>query len=489
MKKIILALVVISMLVLSVGCGPAATVEPTAIPPTSAPVEEPVPPAEPTEVLPAAPSKEPLAVEEPTEVAAPLGPIELRFAGWNYDSAKAHDILKTYERWISTQHDPQIIVTVDMADSGYGEYDTFITTNYAGGGVFDALYSSDHWLAKWAEAGWVLPLEDYWPEVKDYMKEMSDFSVDALNYKGKVYGLPYYSDVMYFVYNENMLKSAGIVAPPTTWDEVTQQSKILIEKGITETPLLIGLEAGSWFDEAFFALAYSEGADFFDDNMVPIFETAEGPLYNMIEWLVKAIHENKIMPSKVLEMAAPDVQEAFKNGDAAFVIVPGYMMAEFNTPGLSKIAGYAKISMMPGATHETNGFTRLYLLGSGAVEDETRLAASIALIEFLGGKTTLDGETNYHVAKRWAVENMLGFSAEPLWSDPEIEKKFSAMADLNVLAKQKGLARSKDGMQAPWFAEWIGLVRTEVQNALLGDVTTTEALESIKQQWLDLSQE
>ncbi len=487
MKKLLLALV-LTTLILSAGCAPAATPAPTSVPPTSAPVQEPTAPA-PTEAPPAAP-----VVEEPTEAAppepvAPLGPVDLRFAGWNYDSAKAHDILATYERWVSAQHDPLINATVTMADTGYGEYDTFITTNYAGGGVYDVLYSSDHWLAKWAEAGWVLPLEDYFPKARDYMKDMSDFSANALTYKGKVYGLPYYSDVMYFVYNANMLQTAGIVAPPTTWDEVTQQSLLLKEKGITETPVMFGLKAGSWFDEAFFALAYSEGTDFFDDDMVPVFETTQGPLFNMIEWLTKSIYETEIMPAKVLEMAAPDVQEAFKNGDAAFVIVPGYMMAEFNTPGLSKIAGSAKISMMPGATHETNGFTRLYLLGSGAVEDDTRLAASIALIEFLGGETTLDGETAYHTARRWAVENRLGFSAKSLWKDAEIEKVFSAMADPNILAKQKGLARSKDGMQAPWFAEWIGLVRTEVQKALLGDAPTADVLETIKQQWIDLSQE
>ncbi len=464
MKKRLLNLVLLTTLVLSAalsGCAPAAP----------------------------APSAEQPAGETQGEAPAPSGPIALDFAGWNYDSEKAHDILDKFEQWVATQHDPAMTVEVTMSDSGYGEYDTFITTNYAGGSKFDVLYSSDHWLAKWAEAGWVLPLEDYFPEAKDYMKEISAFSVSALTYKGKVYGLPYYSDVMYFVYNAKMLEDAGIAAPPTTWEEVTEQSLILKEKGITDTPFLVGLQAGSWFDEAFFALAYSRGGDFFDDDMNPVFETNSGPIFEMLEWLAASIHDTQIIPKKVMEMAAPDVQEAFKNGDAAFVIVPGYMMAEFNTPGLSKIAGSAKISMMPGTTHETNGFTRMYLLGSGAVEDDATLAASLVLLEHLGGSTTVDGVTTYHIAKRWAVENSLGFSAEPLWNDAEVEKVFSSMADPTILAKQKGLARSKDGMQAPWFAEWISFVRTDVQKALLRDATTAGVLENLKQQWLDLSSE
>ncbi|RPI87565.1 MAG: extracellular solute-binding protein [Chloroflexi bacterium] len=455
MKRILIALVILTTLILT-ACAPT----------------------------PAAPTQN----EGQAGGAAPAS-VALDFAGWNYDSEKAHDILKNYENWIGTQYDPKMNVSVTMADSGYGEYDTFITTNYAGGGKYDALYSSDHWLAKWAEAGWILPLEDYFPKAKEYMKDMSPFSVNALTYKGKVYGLPYYSDVMYFVYNENMLKEAGIVAPPTTWAEVTEQSLLLKEKGISETPLLIGLQAGSWFDEAFFALAYSEGGDFFDENNNPIFETDKGPIFDMMEWLVESIHETEILPKKVMEMAAPNVQEAFKNGEAAFVIVPGYMMKEFNTPGISKIAGSAKISMMPGTTHATNGFTRLYVLGSGALENEETMAASLALIEYLGGSTTVDGTTTYHVAKRWSVENNLGFSANPLWNDPDVEKVFSSMADPQILAKQKALAQSKDGMQAPWFAEWISFVRTEVQKALLGESSTTTVLESVKQQWVELSQE
>ncbi|MEA4909261.1 MAG: extracellular solute-binding protein [Chloroflexi bacterium] len=397
--------------------------------------------------------------------------------------------LDRYELWMANEHSPAYDVTVEVSDSGYGEFDTFVTTTYAGGGTFDALYGSDHWLAKWAEAGWILPLEDYYPEVLDYTSDISDFSLSALTYNGKIYGLPYYSDVMYFVYNQKMLDDAGIAAPPTTWAEVTQQSQTLMEKGITQTPFLVGLKAGSWFDEAFFALTYSEGAQYFDEEFNPTFETSSGPVYDMIEWMAASLNDTKIMPQKVLEMQAVDVQEAFKNGDAAFAIVPGYMMLEFNTPGISKIAGHAKISMMPGATHETDGFTRLYLLGNGAVDDEVTRDAAWALIENFGGKTTMDGVADYHVVKRWSNENGLGFSVKSLWQDPEVEKAFSAMADTTIMQNQKELTRSKAGMQAPWFAEWINFVRTDVQKALLRETSTQAVLENLTQQWIDLSSE
>jgi multiple sugar transport system substrate-binding protein len=419
----------------------------------------------------------------------PLGPVTIQFSGWTYDLEKVQENLAKFEEWVATQAAPPIEVTVEMSDAGYGEFDTHVTTTFAAGNSFDVLYSSDHWLAKWAEAGWVVPLEDYFPEVVDYVPDIAPYSVEAMTYNGKLYGLPYYTDAMYFFYNTAMLEEAGIEAPPTTWAEVTEQALMLKEAGITDSPVMIGLAASSWFEEAFFAMVYSEGGALFDENLDPVFATDSGPLYDVIEWLAAALNDDEIMPQSVLEMTAVDVQEAFKSGDAAFVIVSGYMVREFNEPDLSEVAGNVEVAMMPGATHETDGYSRMYLMGNSAVEDEVLMQASWDLIEFMGGSTDVDGEVGYHIAKRWAVENGLGFSITSLWDDPEVEEVFSAMADIDIMQAQKELARSKEGIAAPWFAEWISFVRTEVQKAILRQDSTEDVLARIETQWNDLKAE
>lgn len=234
-------------------------------------------------------------------------------------------------------------------------------------------------------------------------------------------------------------------------------------------------------------MVYSEGGQLFDAENNPVFETTQGPVFDMVEWLAKSISVDKIIPQKCLTLEPSDIQQAFKNGESAFVIVPDYMMKEFNTPGISKIAGSAYISMMPGATHQTDGFTRIYLLGNDAITDPVKLQASIDLINFWGGKTTFNGVESYNISKQWAVNNGLGFSMKSLWSNPEVLQTVSAMTDVNVLKKQQGLALSKQGMQAPWFAEWMSFTRSELSKALLKELTTDVALENIKQQWLSLS--
>jgi hypothetical protein len=169
--------------------------------------------------------------------------------------------------------------------------------------------------------------------------------------------------------------------------------------------------------------------------------------------------------------------------------VPGYMMREFNSEGISKIAGYAEVTKMPGTTQETTGYSRMYVMGRCATSDPVTQQAAWHLLEFLGGRTTVNGVTDYHVAKRFAVENGLGFSISSLWNDPDVVDTFSGMGDVAIMQEQKDKAYPKSGMSAPWFAEWISFVRSEAQRALLRQISTESLLTNLQLQWNDLKDE
>jgi hypothetical protein len=83
----------------------------------------------------------------------------------------------------------------------------------------------------------------------------------------------------------------------------------------------------------------------------------------------------------------------------------------------------------------------------------------------------------------------LGFSVLSLWEDPEVNEAFSVMADPTIMKAQKEIARSKEGMGAPWFSEWISFVRTEVQKAILRENTTEATLQSLADYWNELKAE
>lgn len=413
------------------------------------------------------------------------GATTLDFAVWTYDLTTTQALLDEFQAYSASQ-DPAIDVEIQLSEAGFGEFDTHVTSLNSAGNEFDVLYGSDHWLAKWAQAGWILPVDEHCPELDDYSDDIAEFSLSGMTQNGQLYGLPYYSDVMYFVRNTAMLEDAGFSEAPGTWEEVVEQAQAVKDQGISEDPFMLGLTIDSWFEEELYALIYSRGGDLFDDEFNATFETDSGPFYDTLEWLRSAVRDTEIMPQRAIQMSIQDVQLAFQSGDTTFALVAGYMMADFASSE-SAVAGDYAIQLMPGSTQETAGFTRTYSLGSGALEDETTRQAACRFIDFHGGSTEADGEDTYQVAKTWAVQNGLGFSAESLWDDPEVQEAFGEFADIDVLREQKALARAKDGMDAPWFAEWMSFVRTEVQSVLLGEQETEPALERIKEQWTQLA--
>src|SRR2546426_12844901 len=146
-------------------------------------------------------------------------PTQLTFTVWTFAIDTIQDNINRFQSRVPN-------VAVKLADYNWGQYNDTIVANFVGGSsVPDVLYSSDHWLQQWAAAGWIAPLDDYFPQAKELAKSFAPYAVEGMTYKGKLYGVPYYADPMAFMYNAAILRQAGFGAPPQTWAEVLEQAK------------------------------------------------------------------------------------------------------------------------------------------------------------------------------------------------------------------------------------------------------------------------
>jgi multiple sugar transport system substrate-binding protein len=102
--------------------------------------------------------------------------------------------------------------------------------DFTAGGDLDIALVDLVWIGEFAEAGWIVPIEDLqkkFPKIVDPDLDQQDFFpllLDAFgSWKGKVYGLPFdnYSGLLF--YNKEMLKQAAFDAPPATWDQLFQE--------------------------------------------------------------------------------------------------------------------------------------------------------------------------------------------------------------------------------------------------------------------------
>ncbi|MCX8061611.1 MAG: extracellular solute-binding protein [Anaerolineales bacterium] len=430
------------------------------------------PPAQPT------PEAQPPAVEE-TQPPSEAKPVELTFVTWSYGVETIADNIKKFQ-----ERYPNITVT--HKDYSWLEYHDTMVAAFAAENYPDLVYGSDHWLQEWASAGWLVPIEDYCPDVKEYSAELAPYALEGMTYEGKVYGLSYYADTIDFVYNEALLKKAGFDKAPETWDDVYTMAKALKEQGLQYPIIMAWSQKEGAFPEAWTSMVFSQHEGhhaLFDADLKPTFNKEGSAAYQIMEWLVKVYNEGLFNPAS-LTTAEIDQVKAMQAGQAAFTIFPQYNMAEVNKPGSGEYAGQFKIALMPGKSHATVGYVRFYAMTPGVVNKGPEyIDAACKFLHYFGGKT--DGQ--YLVVKRWAVENGLGFAQLPLYQDPDVIAAFSSWGDVPTIEQQAKLARSKEGLTT-WYGAWDIFARAEIHKAILGETPIVDALNNMANKWLELAQ-
>lgn len=402
--------------------------------------------------------------------------VKLDFSVWTYAVDMIQDNINKFE----ASYDGE--VTVNLIDYGWGEYNSNVIAEFTSrrGGP-ELLYGSDHWLQQWAEAGWIVPLKEVFPddEVDALMGDMVGYSVSGMTYNDEVYGLPYYADPYAFMYNTRFYDEAGIDQPPRTWDEVLEHARIIKDQGLVRYPIGFGWsEAEPNNIEIVTALMMSRGDEFFDENFEPLFLGSDSTLVQHIEWVKTALDEDLMDPESLTRDGVADGQ-SMEAGTQVYGVARASRQAVLNDPGVTDEAGNFEIITMPGPTGDTLGFVRFYAVGKNLPErDQAHKDAAWAFMQYFAGPGP---EGDWPVVRRWAVEHGLGFGPLPLFRDPQIREAFGRWTDVDQLEEIARNARAR--VLSPWYAPWDEYTRTELQRAYLGRVSTEAAVENIARQW------
>jgi multiple sugar transport system substrate-binding protein len=385
--------------------------------------------------------------------------INLEFVVWSYSVDTIQDNIKQFQ-----QKYPGIQVT--LSDFPWNNYRETMINRLGSSTPTDVMYTGGDWLPEWAKAGWLVPLEDYFPKVKEYVPKIAGYAVKDMTYDGKLYGMPYYADTTSFLYNAKLLKDNGIDKPPTTWEEVSDQAKALQKKGI-ESPFLLEMAQDLPTTlEDFTAMVFGRGGELLDENLDPILDKSDGAAFKQAEWLAQGVKDKTIliMPHET------DIVKALNTGKHVFTVLYNYNLAELNNKATSPLAGQFKLAIMPGGSGETYGFAKFYSMTKMAADRGKDVQDAVwKYIEYSGGET--DGK--YVIAKRWAVEKGLGFGQLPLFDDPDVKKSFSEWVDVDVLKEQVSHARAR--RQPAWYGQWAEFARLQLIRAVNSEISVADA--------------
>jgi multiple sugar transport system substrate-binding protein len=404
----------------------------------------------------------------------PDGPLTLDFRVWSYG-------VETIQNNIANFEDQHPNVTIQLSDHSWEEYSTVIATAMVGGNPPDVLYSSDHWLQEWAAAGWLVPIDQHCPDLAAQEDEWAPYATQGMTLDGQLYGLPYYADLITFVYNSALAEEAGFDSPPSTLDELRDQALAVKDAGIVEYPVVIPLTRDDpWVIENYYAMVYAEGGEMFD-GQEPVFTEPGGPAERVLEWLHDARNEWEILDPASFEVTEADVATTMGDGHQVYSILPKYTLAELNE-GIGEEAGNFELALMVGEQNDTTGFVRFYAITNALVErGPAAVEAACDFLRYFGADT--DGE--YIVVKRWALEFGLGFANLPLYEDPDVAAAIDAWGNVELERQQAEKAHAKQGL-TPWWGTWDLYAREQIQEAILGTVSASEALENMATRWEQL---
>src|SRR6266508_3171862 len=161
--------------------------------------------------------------------------VHLAVVVWSYSIETIQDNIKRFE-----QAHPSI--TIKLADHSWFDYHDVMATKFTSGNAPDVAYSSDHWLQEWVAAGWIEPIDERCPALAQYKGEWAPYASEGMTFEGKLYGVPYYADLVIFIYNDRMVKQAGFSGPPQTLAELKQQAVAMKQKGNFKMALMPGSE-------------------------------------------------------------------------------------------------------------------------------------------------------------------------------------------------------------------------------------------------------
>jgi multiple sugar transport system substrate-binding protein len=390
----------------------------------------------------------------------------LEFVVWNYSLETIQDNIKLFK-----SANPNI--TVRLTDYTWPDYFDTMMLRFRGSTPTDVMYCGEDWLPGWALAGWLVPVEDHFPEITQYEHKVATYAVRDMTYDGKLYGLPYYADLITFQYNAKILEEHGIEVPQD-WDQVLDACLKLKQAGMEKPFVYEYNQTLPNFYQAFVSQVYGRGGQMFDNNLEPLFNDPESEAFKHLQWLQDAMKKHEIV---AFENHESRVIPAMNTGKHAFSVLFNYVLAAMNERATQPRAGEFAMALMPGQAHACLGFCKFYAMTSQAAEDEAQREAAWKFIEFMGGG-------DYQVAKRWAVEKGLGFAQLPLFDDPDVQAAWSSWIDVETFKEQAQLA--VNGTQTEWLGMWSGFFRPLLAQAFVGEASVAEVMDAGAQRWLEL---
>lgn len=333
-------------------------------------------------------------------------PTILHFVTWKADNPDVWDeAIAQFE----SAH-PGILIEREIAPHSSTAYHDLLTQKLKNHDSSMDLFLMDViWPAEFAAAGWVLPLDLQFPSSE--RKQFLTATIEAGMYRGHIYGVPSRIDSGMLYYRTDLLEKYGF-EPPETWQELVDQSKVILTGEHVHQPGLRGYSGQFKQYEGLICnllefIGSNNGSFLSEDGTHSTLTAA--PTIEALAFVRDQIISRLATPAS-LTYQEPESLAVFVQGKAIFHRNWPYAWGLANNPHYSKIAGQVGVAALP---HFPNGQSVSalggWLYGISAYSRHSNEAW--AFIRFM---------TSAPMQKLFALHASLAPSRQTLYSDTDI---------------------------------------------------------------------
>ena len=328
--------------------------------------------------------------------------------------------------------------------------DLAISSLLLGNAPFDGLLMDVTWLPKYAAAGWMEPLEDFFNE-----KDVDALAIGARegnSYDGHLYRWPLTADMGLLYYRTDLMEQ-----PPATPEELVLVSQSLQKDRKVDWGYVWQGRQYEGLSCVYLEMIDGFGGDWLQPNNNHIGLDLD-PGVQAAAWLQELIDQG-VSPNAVTNYAEPEALQSFKVGDAAFMRNWPYAWTELQKSD-SAVKGNVGITTMvarPGHSTATLGSWGLTVLKGSA-----HVNASIEAIRFL---------TNESSQKQLFLKHGYTPTQQSVFDDPQL------LQDKPILAEfGQALKVVKARPETPLYAQISDVLTRQLSSILTRETTPKDGM-------------
>ena len=241
------------------------------------------------------------------------------------------------------QQNPAINVTYREMPADTDRYHQRLRRMFRRGGAgIDVIAGDVIWPAEFASKGWISDLSGRFPQVEQ--DKFLDEPIKANTRQGKIWGVPWYTDVGLLYYRKDLLGQSGFPNPPETWDELkTIALKVKQDHGLQHGYVFQGADDEGGVCNGL-EYIWTHGGDVLDSTNQVIINSIEARNGLRTE---RHIVEDGVAPQRVHTFTEEQSAERFLDGKAVFCRIWAFMFGFLGEPGVLLSRNQVGVAPLP----------------------------------------------------------------------------------------------------------------------------------------------